>query len=53
MTVMSAAYMRKYRQLRAASRAEAKGGLLAFQQTFVDAVEREKNPIDIAALSVP
>ena len=53
MTVMTAAYMRGYRQRRAASRAEETGKLLPFQQAFVDAVEREKNPVDIAALSVP
>ena len=53
MTVMSAAYMRKYRQLRAASRAEAKGGLLAFQKEFVSAIERVDDPVDIAAMSVP
>ena len=53
MTVMSAGYMRSYRQRRAASRAESKGGLLAFQQTFIDAIERVADPIDIAALSVP
>ena len=53
MTVMSASYMRSYRQRRAAGAAEAKGGLLAFQQAFVDAVERDEEPVDIAVLSVP
>ena len=53
MTVMSAAYMRTYRQRRAASRAEETGVLLPFQKEFVSAIERVENPVDIAALSCP
>ena len=53
MGTMSAAYMRAYRQRRAAGRAEAKGDLLLFQQDFVDAVERDEDPVDIAILSCP
>ena len=45
-----AAYMREYRARRAASRAE--GGLLSFQSSFVRAVCRKENPVDIAALSI-
>ena len=44
-------YMRGYRQRRAASRAEAKGELLKFQQEFVDVVESAA--VDIAVLSCP
>ena len=50
MVTMSAAYMREYRA-RQAVRAE--GGLLSFQSSFVRAVCRKENPVDIAALSVP
>ena len=53
MTVMTASYMREYRQRRASRRAEAKGGLLPFQQSFVDAVCRVNHPPDVAALSCP
>ena len=53
MTVMTASYMREYRQRRASRRAEAKGGLLPFQQSFVDAVCRVNHPQDVAALSCP
>ena len=48
-----AAYMRSYRALQAASRAEATGGLLAFQKEFVSAVCRKESPPDVAALSCP
>ena len=51
MPVMSAAYMRQYRALRAIR--EADGGLLPFQRRFVEAVCRQTSPPDIAALSVP
>ena len=51
MPVMSAAYMRQYRALRAIR--EADGGLLPFQRRFVEAVCREHRPPDIAALSLP
>ena len=46
-------YMREYRQRRAARRAEAKGELLKFQQAFVNVVERDEDPVDIAVLSCP
>ena len=45
--------MRGYRARQAASRAEATGGLLAFQKEFVSAIERVDDPVDIAAMSVP
>ena len=47
-----AAYMRTYR---AATKAVERDGtgLLPFQSDFVSVVEREKNPVDIAVLSVP
>ena len=45
------AYMRGYRQRRAARRAEEKGELLKFQQDFVDVVESAS--VDIAVLSCP
>ena len=48
-----AAYFREYRARQAASRAEAKGELLPFQKAFVDAVEREEDPVDSSVLSVP
>ena len=51
MPVMSAAYMRQYRALRAIR--EADGGLLPFQRRFVEAVCRQTKPPDIAVLSVP
>ena len=51
MTVMSAAYMRQYRALRAAKLAN--GGLLPFQLAFVSAICRQDHPPEIAALSVP
>ena len=46
MPVMSAAYMRQYRALRAIR--EADGGLLPFQRRFVEAVCRQTSPPDIA-----
>ena len=51
MAVMSAAYMREYRALRAIR--EADGGLLPFQRRFVEAVCRQDKPPELAALSVP
>ena len=51
MPVMSAAYMRQWRALRAIR--EADGGLLPFQRRFVEAVCRQTSPPDIAVLSVP
>ena len=51
MGTMSAAYMREYREKRAAERDGA--GLMGFQANFVRAVCRQDNPPDIAALSVP
>ena len=51
MAVMSAAYMREYRARRRLR--EADGGLLPFQRRFVEAVCRQDNPPDIAALSIP
>ena len=45
------AYMRGYRQRRAARRAEANGDLLKFQQEFVDVVESAA--VDIAIMSCP
>ena len=46
-----AAYMRDYRAKRAVSLSE--GGLLSFQQAFVDAVCRVNRPPEIAILSTP
>ena len=46
-----AAYMRGYRAVKAVERDGA--WLLPFQQEFVDAVCRERDPVDIAMLSVP
>ena len=51
MSESRASYFREYRAKRAASRAE--GGLMPFQSSFVRAVCRKENPVDIAALSVP
>ena len=51
MSASRAAYFREYRAKRAASLSE--GGLMPFQQRFVDAVCRVNSPPDIAALSVP
>ena len=42
MPVMTAAYMRQYRALRAIR--EADGGLLPFQRRFVEAVCRQTSP---------
>ena len=46
-----AAYFREYRAKRAAS--VSPGGLMPFQQSFVDAVCRVNHPPDVAALSCP
>ena len=46
-----AAYMREYRAKRAVIRNA--GGLMPFQSSFVSAVCRKEQPVDIAALSVP
>ena len=51
MPVMSAAYMRQWRALRAIR--EADGGLLPFQRRFVEAVCRQDNPVSLAGLSTP
>ena len=50
MPTMSAAYMRTYRAKIATSKAG--GGLLSFQRRFVEAVCRQHDPPDIAALSI-
>ena len=44
-------YMAEYRARRAVL--DAAGGLLPFQSAFVSAVCRERNPLSIAALSIP
>ena len=49
MVAMSAEYMRDYRAKQAVNR----GGLLAFQKAFVEAICRKDNPPAIAALSTP